>query len=75
MHVVFTDDKKDDKKKSGFFRLPAEAASRAKRLAFQASLIEERRVTFAEILVRGLDALERELAGGKAAAPRKRGKG
>jgi hypothetical protein len=69
VHVVVS----EEKKKSEVFRLPAEAAARAKRIAFQASLDGGRRVTFAEILIRALDALERELAAGKP-APRKRGK-
>ena len=63
---------KEKQRKSEVFRLPAAAAQRVQRIAFQASLDEGHRVTFAEILGRALDALEREL-GGKA-APRKRGR-
>jgi hypothetical protein len=75
VHVVVSGDEKDGSKKSGFFRLPAEDADRAKRIAFQASLDERRRVTFAEILIRGLDALERELATAAKGKPASRAKG
>ena len=65
---------KEKQRKSEVFRLPAAAAQRVQRIAFQASLDEGHRVTFVEILGRALDALERELAAGKA-VPRRRGKG
>jgi hypothetical protein len=71
VHVVVS----EKPKRSDVFRLPTETAARLKRIAFQASLDEGRRVTFAEIATRALDALERELGGGKPTAVRKRRKG
>ncbi len=61
-------------KRSELFRLPADTAARLKRLAFQASLDEGRRVTFAEMTARALDALERETGKPGGPVPRKRGK-
>ncbi len=64
----------DGEKKSDVFRLPAEAAARVKRIAFQASLDQGRRVPFAEIIIKGLDLLEAQLGTGKPRG-RKRGSG
>lgn len=64
----------DDSKGTDLFRLPKKTAARLRRLALEASLAESKRVTYGALTERALDALERELAAGKA-APRKRGKG
>ena len=60
---------KKPEKRSDLFRLPTQTAARLKRMAFQASLDEGRRVTFAEIAARALDTLEAQ-----AKAPPRRGR-
>ncbi len=58
-----------------FFKFDGETATRLKRMAYQLSANEGKRVTYKDLLGRAMDALERELAQGKASATRKRGKG
>ena len=59
-------------KRPGVVRLLPQTAERVKRISFQASVDEGRRVTFAEIVERAVDALERELGKAPAAGKRKK---
>lgn len=63
VHMVAKDER-------SFFTFDAETSARLRRITLRLGAERGKRVTYAEILGRALDALERELAAGKP-APRK----